>query len=119
MRTSLTKVLFRRILWTDKLLKESYRQVTNFKPKRDEYRVDKLSGFKVSQRVPRTYFNQSVRNIRSSHLFFVAFIILNLVQGQFVSNVSKVGTTAAPFLEIEVGSRALGCLLYTSDAADE
>ncbi len=108
MRTSLTKVFFRRILWTDKLLKESYRQVTNFKPKRDEYRVDKLSGFKVSQRVPRTYFNQSVRNVRSSHLFFVAFIILNLVQGQFVSNVSKVGTTAAPFLEIEVGSRALG-----------
>lgn len=29
-------------------------------------------------------------------------------QAQFVRNVSKVGTTAAPFLEIEVGSRALG-----------
>lgn len=28
--------------------------------------------------------------------------------GQFVKNVSKVGTTAAPFLEIEAGSRALG-----------
>jgi len=29
-------------------------------------------------------------------------------QGQFIRNVSKVGTTSAPFLEIEVGSRAIG-----------
>jgi opacity protein-like surface antigen len=29
-------------------------------------------------------------------------------EAQFVRNVSKVGTTAAPFLEIEVGGRALG-----------
>ncbi|MCH8010975.1 MAG: PorV/PorQ family protein [Candidatus Marinimicrobia bacterium] len=61
-----------------------------------------VSKFKVS------YFNQSIRNVLSSPLFFVTFIILNLVQGQFVSNVSKVGTTAAPFLGIEVGSRAIG-----------
>ena len=64
--------------------------------------VHAVSRFKVS------YFNQSIRNVISSPLFFVTFIILNLVQGQFVSNVSKVGTTAAPFLEIEVGSRAIG-----------
>lgn len=61
-----------------------------------------VSEFKVS------YFNQSVRNVIFSSLFFITFIMLNLVQAQFVSNVSKVGTTAAPFLEIEVGPRALG-----------
>lgn len=52
--------------------------------------------------------NRVARKVLYSSLFFVTFIILNLVQGQFVSNVSKVGTTAAPFLEIEIGSRALG-----------
>ena len=62
----------------------------------------------VSQRVPRTYFNQSFRNAILSSLILVTFISLNPVQGQFESDVSKVGTTAAPFLEIEVGPRALG-----------
>lgn len=60
-----------------------------------------VSGFIVS------YFNRSVRNVLFS-IFFVTFVSLNFVQGQFVSNVSKVATTAAPFLEIEVGARALG-----------
>jgi hypothetical protein len=35
-------------------------------------------------------------------------VIVNLVSAQFVVNVSKVGTTAAPFLEIDVGPRAIG-----------
>lgn len=61
-----------------------------------------VSEFNVS------YFIQSIRTVISATLFFVAFIILNLVQGQSVSNVSKVGTTAASFLGIEVGTRALG-----------
>ncbi len=61
-----------------------------------------VSEFNVS------YFIQSIRTVISAPLFFVTFIILNLVQGQSVSNVSKVGTTAASFLGIEVGTRALG-----------
>ncbi|MDZ7373691.1 MAG: PorV/PorQ family protein [candidate division KSB1 bacterium] len=46
--------------------------------------------------------------------FFAALVLLvlcitgNQARAQFVRNVSKVGTTAAAFLEIEVGGRALG-----------
>ncbi|MBN4081070.1 PorV/PorQ family protein [Caldithrix abyssi] len=61
-----------------------------------------VSGFMVS------YFNQSIRNAIYFTLFFITFMIPNFVQGQFESNVSKVGTTAAPFLEIDVGARAIG-----------
>lgn len=43
-------------------------------------------------------------------MFFCIIVSLNssLTYGQFVTDVSKVGTTAASFLEIEVGSRAVG-----------
>lgn len=45
-------------------------------------------------------------------LTFLLFIFIistcRIAFGQLVTNVSKVGTTAAPFLEIEAGSRALG-----------
>ena len=45
-------------------------------------------------------------------LFLYSLIIPLIVtwrtDAQFVTNVSKVGTTAAPFLEIEVGARAIG-----------
>ena len=60
------------------------------------------SGINVS------YFNQSIRNIFNFPFLFIACVLFNLVQGQTESNVSKVGTTAAPFLEIEVGPRAIG-----------
>ena len=53
-------------------------------------------------------FNQSVRNGCKFIFLFITCLLLNLLQGQTESNVSKVGTTAAPFLEIEVGSRAIG-----------
>ncbi|MEE9168085.1 MAG: PorV/PorQ family protein [Candidatus Neomarinimicrobiota bacterium] len=99
MRTSCPKVL------SDKFLPRigtSFSKSLLDKSKRIGNPVHAVSGFRVS------YFNQSVRNVLFSLFFFVTFIILNLVQGQIVSNVSKVGTTAAPFLEIEVGSRALG-----------
>ncbi len=59
-------------------------------------------GFKVS------YFNQFIRNVFNFPFVFITCILLNLLQGQTESNVSKVGTTAAPFLEIEVGPRAIG-----------
>lgn len=39
--------------------------------------------------------------------------------GQYVTNVSKVGTTAAPFLEIGVGSRAIGMGSAFSAVADD
>ena len=60
------------------------------------------SCFKVS------YSFQYIRNVFNSSFLFISFILLNLVQAQNEGNVSKVGTTAAPFLEIEVGSRAIG-----------
>ncbi|MFZ5515981.1 MAG: PorV/PorQ family protein [Candidatus Zhuqueibacterota bacterium] len=42
-------------------------------------------------------------------LLFVCLVQLTPVIGQeFVSDVSKVGTTAAPFLAVEVGARAIG-----------
>ena len=53
-------------------------------------------------------FNQSVQNGCKFMFLFITCLLLNLLQGQTESNVSKVGTTAAPFLEIEVGSRAIG-----------
>ena len=61
-----------------------------------------VSGFQVS------YFSQSIRNVFNFPFLIITCIFLNLVQGQTEGNVSKVGTTAAPFLEIEVGPRALG-----------
>jgi len=60
------------------------------------------SCFKIS------YSFQYIRNVFNSSFLFISFILLNLVQAQNEGNVSKVGTTAAPFLEIEVGSRAIG-----------
>ncbi len=44
-------------------------------------------------------------------IFVVLLLVVTVVgqtYSQFVSDVSAVGTTAAPFLEIEVGSRAMG-----------
>ncbi len=44
-------------------------------------------------------------------LFLITLLITfftTTAQSQFVRNVSKVGTTAAAFLEIEAGARALG-----------
>ena len=51
----------------------------------------------------------------------IAFLSLSIISMSFPQTVSKTGTTAAQFLKIGVGARALamGCLLYTSDAADE
>jgi len=102
MRTNLPKIP------SDKLLPRigtSYKSMRNGDPVHTAYssvlQVG-VSEFNVS------YFIQSIRTVISATLFFVAFIILNLVQGQSVSNVSKVGTTAASFLGIEVGTRALG-----------
>ena len=40
--------------------------------------------------------------------YFLIIILSNPVFSQFAINVSKVGTTSAPFLEIGVGSRAIG-----------
>ncbi len=60
------------------------------------------SCFKIS------YPFQYIRNVFNFSFLFISFILLNLVQAQNEGNVSKVGTTAAPFLEIEVGSRAIG-----------
>ncbi len=40
--------------------------------------------------------------------FFLIITLLNPVFSQFAINVSKVSTTAAPFLEIEAGPRAIG-----------
>ena len=41
-------------------------------------------------------------------LRLIALAILNPLFSQFDIDVSKVGTTSAPFLEIEVGSKAVG-----------
>ena len=77
-------------------------KVANLNSKRDGNTVHDVSSLKVS------YFNRTFRNFISFPFFFITFILLNLAQGQFVSNVSKVGITAATFLEIEVGARAIG-----------
>ena len=77
-------------------------KVANLNSKRDGNIVHDVLSLKVS------YFNRTFRNFISSPFFFITFILLNLAQGQFVSNVSKVGITAATFLEIEVGARAIG-----------
>ncbi|NIX56904.1 MAG: PorV/PorQ family protein [candidate division Zixibacteria bacterium] len=42
------------------------------------------------------------------YLFVFIFILPGFIFGQFSGQVSNVGTTAAPFLEIGVGSRAIG-----------
>ena len=77
-------------------------KVANLNSKRDGNIVHDVLSLKVS------YFNRTFRNFISFPFFFITFILLNLAQGQFVSNVSKVGITAATFLEIEVGARAIG-----------
>ena len=77
-------------------------KVANLNSRRDGNTVHDVSSLKVS------YFNRTFRNFISFPFFFITFILLNLAQGQFVSNVSKVGITAATFLEIEVGARAIG-----------
>jgi len=41
-------------------------------------------------------------------MFFICLGFAMAASGQFVSDVSKVGVTAAPFLEIGVGARAIG-----------
>jgi len=53
-------------------------------------------------------------------ILFSICLLSSSTQAQFISNVSKVGTTAAPFLEIEVGSRALamgGAFVAVADDA--
>ncbi|NIV13319.1 MAG: PorV/PorQ family protein, partial [Aliifodinibius sp.] len=45
---------------------------------------------------------------RRSYIFIIALLPIGLALGQFSGKVSNVGTTAAPFLEIGVGARALG-----------
>jgi len=77
-------------------------KVANLNSRRDGNTVHDVLSLKVS------YFNRTFRNFISFPFFFITFILLNLAQGQFVSNVSKVGITAATFLEIEVGARAIG-----------
>ena len=77
-------------------------KVANLNSRRDGNIVHDVLSLKVS------YFNRTFRNFISFPFFFITFILLNLAQGQFVSNVSKVGITAATFLEIEVGARAIG-----------
>lgn len=44
----------------------------------------------------------------SGCLLFIAVAIPNPLLSQVNNDVSKVGTTSAPFLEIEVGSKAVG-----------
>ncbi|OYD16785.1 hypothetical protein CH333_02730 [candidate division WOR-3 bacterium JGI_Cruoil_03_44_89] len=46
--------------------------------------------------------------MRTTFIFLLVFVTVGQSYSQFVRNVSAVGTTAAPFLEIEVGSRAMG-----------
>ncbi|UCE07556.1 MAG: PorV/PorQ family protein [bacterium] len=41
-------------------------------------------------------------------VIFSLFVTFPLIGQQFIKDVSKVGTTAAPFLSIEVGTRAIG-----------
>jgi len=41
-------------------------------------------------------------------MFFICLGFATTASGQFISDVSKVGVTAAPFLEISVGARAVG-----------
>jgi len=41
-------------------------------------------------------------------MIILLFVTSGLIAQEFISDVSKVGTTAAPFLSIEVGSRAIG-----------
>jgi hypothetical protein len=40
--------------------------------------------------------------------FLLLLLVLSTAEAGFVKNVSKVGTTSAPFLEIEAGARAIG-----------
>ncbi len=51
-----------------------------------------------------------MKSIRSFAVILVTllFAVAGQVEAQYVENVSKVGTTAAPFLEIGVGARAIG-----------
>ncbi len=46
--------------------------------------------------------------MRTTFVFLLVFITVGQSYSQYVRNVSGVGTTAAPFLEIEIGSRAIG-----------
>ena len=95
MRTRFTKVTFGRF------------QVTNYMSQRSAC-LPTRQGDTVRFLPEVSSFNQSVRNGCKFIFLFITCLLLNLLQGQTESNVSKVGTTAAPFLEIEVGSRAIG-----------
>ena len=95
MRTRFTKVTFGRF------------QVTNYMSQRSAC-MPTRQGDTVCFLPEVSSFNQSVRNGCKFIFLFITCLLLNLLQGQTESNVSKVGTTAAPFLEIEVGSRAIG-----------
>jgi len=95
MRTRFTKVTFGRF------------QVTNYMSQRSAC-MPTRQGDTVRFLPEVSSFNQSVRNGCKFIFLFITCLLLNLLQGQTESNVSKVGTTAAPFLEIEVGSRAIG-----------
>jgi len=52
------------------------------------------------------FFSRSLK--RSLCCYLLLLLPSNPVFSQFVTNVSKVSTTAAAFLEIEAGSRAVG-----------
>lgn len=95
MRTRFTKVTFGRF------------QVTNYMSQRSAC-MPTRQGDTVCFLPEVSSFNQFVRNGCKFIFLFITCLLLNLLQGQSESNVSKVGTTAAPFLEIEVGSRAIG-----------
>ena len=95
MRTRFTKVTFGRF------------QVNNYMSQRSAC-MPTRQGDTVCFLPEVSSFNQSVRNGCKFIFLFITCLLLNLLQGQTESNVSKVGTTAAPFLEIEVGSRAIG-----------
>ena len=95
MRTRFTKVTFGRF------------QVTNYMSQRSAC-MPTRQGDTVCFLPEVSSFNQFVRNGCKFIFLFITCLLLNLLQGQTESNISKVGTTAAPFLEIEVGSRAIG-----------
>lgn len=48
------------------------------------------------------------RVIISLLIFYFCLVAVNRLHAQYKENISKVGTTAAPFLAIEVGARAVG-----------
>ncbi len=49
-----------------------------------------------------------IRNATNKYICVLGILLSSVLSAQLVKHVSKVGTTAAPFLEIGVGARAIG-----------